>query len=293
MSFLYINSQPTIFGGFEHMFKESKFIVVGVPYEGTVSFRAGTRFAPESIRHVSRNMETYSLRANLDLEDVKIHDLGDIFCVHGDHNATLRRIETVIRDLISQNKTPVIIGGEHSITYASVKACGAEVVISFDAHADMRDQYPLGLMNTHATVMRRLSELLGPKNIIEIGIRGFCKEELNYIKKSGILYFTPKHLQTWTIYDIIKSIQSYISRANRIYISIDVDVLDPSVAPGVSNPEPEGITTTMLLDIIEEIASDKVVGFDVVEVCPPYDLSEVTSMQATHIIFETIALLAK
>ncbi|MEM1546417.1 MAG: agmatinase [Candidatus Methanomethylicia archaeon] len=293
MSFLYINSQPIVFGGFQHTFKDSKFIVVGVPYDGTATFRVGARFAPESIRRISGNMETYSLRANLDLEDVKIHDLGDVLCVHGDHNVTLRRIEAVISDLISQNKTPVIIGGEHSITYASVKACNADVVISFDAHADMRDQYPLGLVNTHATVMRRISEMLGSKNIIEIGIRGFCKEELSYLKKSGILYFTPKHLKTLTVYDVIKSIQSYISRANRVYISIDVDVLDPSIAPGVSNPEPEGLTTTMLLDIIEDLVSSKVIGFDVVEVCPPYDLNEATSIQATHIIFETIALLAR
>jgi len=293
MSFLYINSQPIVFGGFQHAFEDSRFIVVGVPYDGTTTFRTGARFAPESIRRVSGNMETYSLRANLDLEDVKIHDLGNVLCIHGDHNVTLKRIESVVSDLISQNKTPVIIGGEHSITYASVKACCAEVVISFDAHADMRDQYPLGLTNTHATVMRRLSELLGPKNIIEIGVRGLCKEELNYLKKSGILYFTPKHLKTLTIYEVTKLIQSHISRVNRVYISIDVDVLDPSIAPGVSNPEPEGLTATTLLDIVEEIVSNKVVGFDVVEVCPPYDLNETTSIQAAHIIFETIALLSK
>lgn len=259
-------------------------MLFGVPFDSTASYRPGSRFGPTAVREASINIETWSWRTNMDFEDVKIHDAGDISIVHGDCSETIRRIKETIEGIHSCGKIPIMIGGEHTITLGAIRGLKDVALISFDAHFDMRDEY-LSNKLSHACVMRRIVEEIGNKRVAIVGVRATCKEEIEYVREKNIFYITSYEINGSSHIDIVSRLKDYLKDVDKIYLSIDMDVLDPSNAPGVSNPEPEGISTSILLNILEGISNDRIVGFDVVEISPPYD-NGITSVIASKIIYE-------
>ncbi|MGB9730068.1 MAG: agmatinase [Thermoprotei archaeon] len=286
---LYVFPVKPSFSGFDVGRDKAKFIIIGVPFDSTTSQRPGTRFGPKAIREASVGLEGYSLRTNKFPEDLMIHDAGDLSVLHGDLRETQRRLENVINDIKSENKIPVVIGGEHSITLAPVRILKPEILIVFDAHLDLRNEWPPGVKNSHATVMRRISEYIGLNNIIFIGSRAYSKEEYELIKNRKVLILNPKYLET-NFEESIYTIKERIHEANNIYISIDLDALDPSQAPGVGDPEPEGLSLTTLLDTLNEIIkfTKNINGIDLVELSPPYDPG-FTAHVAAKILFEILS----
>jgi agmatinase len=287
-------SQSNVFSGFQKPFEKAEYIVLGVPFDVTSTYRTGARFAPNAIRQASLNIETYSFRTGLDVEDLKLHDLGDLH-ISTDTKKTLERIALVIKEVIEAGKTPVTIGGEHTITLGIMKGlenkASKTALVSFDAHLDLRDEF-MGLKLSHTTFMRRINEEVKPAKIIEVGTRAVCKEELAYAKKAEIEFFTTQQIRNEGNESIIKKLKEKLAKYKSIYLSIDMDVLDPAYAPAVQNPEPEGLETHNLLDILCNVCDKRVVGFDVVEVAPNYDYG-VSAIQATKVVFEVLCSIEK
>ncbi len=288
---LYVYPVRPGFSGFDVGRDKARFIIVGVPFDSTTSQRPGTRFGPKALREASIGLEGYSLRTNKFPEDLLIHDAGDLAVLHGDLRETQRRLENVINDMKSEKKIPVLIGGEHSITLAPIKSLKPDTLIVFDAHLDLRNEWPPGVKNSHATVMRRISEYIGLDNIIFIGSRAYSKEEYELIKNRRLLVLNPNYLEK-NLDESLHIIKEKIRSANNVYLSIDLDVLDPSQAPGVGDPEPEGISLSLLLDILDNITryTKNIIGVDLVELSPPYDPG-FTGHVAAKILFEIISML--
>jgi len=286
----FVSSSP-VFSGSQRAFEEADYAIFGVPYDLTSTYRSGARFAPLAIREASLNIETYSFRAGVDVEDLKLHDLGDVH-VAGDVDETLRRVELVAKDVLSSGKMAVAIGGEHTITLGVMRGVARNAtVVSFDAHLDMRNEY-MGRSLCHTTFMRRLDEQIKPQKILEIGTRAVCKEELDYAKKASIAFLTVQQIRKDGLKNIVKRIHDFLIDSERIYLTIDMDVLDPAFAPAVQNPEPEGLRIDEFLDILCEVCDSRVVTFDLVEVAPHYDQG-ITAIQAARIMFEVLCHIEK
>jgi len=276
------------FSGYQKPFDEADYMILGVPFDYTSTYRTGARFAPTAIREASLNIETYSFRTGLDLEKIKIHDLGNLD-VSANVDETLKRLEIVTRELLEAKKTPIFIGGEHTITLGIAKALKNTeklVIISFDAHLDLRNEY-LGLKTSHTTFMRRINEKIRPQKIIEVGTRAVCQEEIEYAEKTGINYITSLEIRREGLEKTKEKLERLLEGVENIYLSIDLDVLDPAYAPAVQNPEPEGIDPYTLHELIAEICKKSIIAFDLVEVTPNYD-EGITAIQAAKTIFETI-----
>ena len=282
---LFVSPSP-VFGGSQEAYEEADYVLFGVPYDFSSTYRSGARFAPLAVREASLNIETYSFRTGIDIEDVKLHDLGDVHVV-GDVDETLRRVELVTKDVLSSGKMPVAIGGEHTITLGAMRGVARNAaVVSFDAHLDMRDEY-MGRSLCHTTFMRRLDEQVKPEKILEIGTRAVCKEELDYARKASIEFLTVQQIRKAGIKNIVKKIHDFLGDSERTYLTIDMDVLDPAFAPAVQNPEAEGLYMDAFLDILCEVCDRRIVAFDLVEVAPHYDQG-ITAIQAARIIFEVL-----
>lgn len=256
-------------------------VFIGVPFDGTSTGRVGSREGPNAIRAASYNLETYSAYSKTDLTDLKMTDYGNLITVPGDTDMTLKRLEDTVFDI--KNKFPVIVGGEHIITLPVIRALLREhpklKVLQFDAHLDLKDEY-IGNKFSHVTVMRRLFEILGKNRIIQVGARSFSDDEKMFAGKNTILK-SPENLLN---YDI----------KGPVYITIDMDVFDPSVAPGVSTPAPAGFVPERFFDLIHQLKNRmEVVGFDVVETCPPHDDANMTSLIASEVIKEAVLAFKK
>ena len=286
---LFVSPSPGFMGS-QQSFEEAKYAILGVPFDVTSTYRSGARFAPLAIREASLNIEGYSFRTGMDVEDLKIHDLGDLH-VTGDAELTLGRLALVANDLFEAEKVPVLIGGEHTITLGVLRSLEDVAVVSFDAHLDLRDDY-LGLTLSHTTFMRRIKEDTKPSKILEIGTRAICKEELEYAKTSGIEYLPAQQIRKDGVEKTAETLEDLLEGYEKIYLTIDMDVLDPAFAPAVQNPEPEGLDTPTLLDLLEAVCDSRVVGLDLVEVAPHYDRG-LTTIQAAKTIFEVLCCLEK
>jgi agmatinase len=287
-------SQSNVFGGIQTHLKKAKYVVFGVPFDVTSTYRTGARFGPNAVRHASQNIETYSFRSGIDAEDLLLHDLGDLH-VSTSPKRTVDMLKLVVEDLLTMKKVPVVIGGEHTITLGILEGLGAKAretaVVSFDAHLDVRKEF-LGLTLSHTTFMRVINEEVKPAKIVEVGTRAVCKEELVYAKEAGIDFFTSQLIQKEGAAQIIKRLKEELAPFERIYLTIDMDVLDPAFAPAVQNPEPEGLETHTLLDILCALCDKRVVGFDVVEAAPVYDQG-ISAINAAKVIFEVLCQLEK
>lgn len=287
-------SQSNVFSGYQKPFEDAEYVVLGVPFDVTSTYRTGARFGPNAIRAASLNIETYSFRTGLDVEDLKLHDLGDLH-VSTSTEQTLERVERVVREILECGKIPVTIGGEHTVTLGALKGVGLKAqktaVVSFDAHLDLRNEF-MGLRLSHTTFMRRLNEEAKPAQIFEVGTRAVCKEELDYAEKVGVSFITAHQLRKDGTEKALSLLRKNLEKTENIYVSVDMDVLDPAYAPAVQNPEPEGLETAFLLDVLCGICDKRVIGFDVVEVAPNYDCG-VSAIQAAKIIFEMLCTIEK
>lgn len=282
---LYTSISPR-FSGFYKPIEEARYVILGVPYDRTSTYRSGSRFGPSATREASLNIETYSLRSKVDLEEVPMCDIGDLHVVD-DVEETLRRVEVVLRDLLKAAKIPVMIGGEHTTTLGAVRSMGKETaVLSLDAHADLREEYS-GEKISHATVMRRVAEIVGAENILIVGLRALCREELEFIEKSRLSYLTTQQLRRLSTKAATRAVRTALSGFERIYVTVDMDVFDPAFAPGVGNPEADGLSPDQVLSIISGVCDERVAGLDVVEVAPNYDTGA-TAVLASKVLFEAI-----
>ncbi|MFH1788345.1 MAG: agmatinase [Candidatus Altiarchaeota archaeon] len=232
---------------------DARHAILGVPADYTQTNRVGARYAPLEIR---KNF----LELDKEWDRISYYDLGNVWPVLGDMKATCGRVAEVLTQLKSESHaTPIILGGEHTITYGAVKALQPEVVVWFDAHADLNDKY-LGQPFCHATVARRIMEL-GVK-LVQVGVRTKSFEEKEYSEKERVIQVSAEDAKP-----VLKKL-----KGKRVYVSVDLDVLDPSIVPGVGNPEPDGISLNTLLSLIDTLREAcKPVGFDIVEACPNFD----------------------
>lgn len=266
-------------------FEEAKYILLGAPLDRTASYRSGSRFAPAAIRQASLYMETYSLRTGLDWDDVAVADVGDVKGLDEAEGA-VANIEAVVSLIHGAGKVPVMLGGEHTATLGALRALKPDLVVSLDAHLDLRHRL-LGLELSHATFMRRALEELGHKLVV-LGCRAFSTEELLFAKENTdrLTVVTATDLLRDGVYRGVEAVRRELAVASSAYLSADMDVVDPASAPAVGNPSPEGISVTTLLDLIAGFDA-RFVGFDLMEVTPHYD-SGLTAAQAAYITLETI-----
>jgi agmatinase len=287
-------SQSNVFSGVQRPFAEADYVIFGVPFDVTSTYRTGSRFGPNAIRQASLNIETCSFRTGIDVEDLRLHDSGDLH-VSTDPKKTVEMLELVVEDIVTAGKKTVAIGGEHTITFGILKGLGAKAretaLVSFDAHLDLRREF-LGVKLSHATFMHCVNEEVKPAKIIEVGTRAVCKEELAYAEKSGIDFFTSQQIRREEPEQITKRLREKLAPYENIYLSVDMDVLDPAYAPAVQNPEPEGIETSTLIDILCELCDKRVVGLDILEIAPIYDQG-ISAVVAAKVIFEMLCALEK
>jgi len=276
------------FAEYDSAFSEAKYVVLGAPFDSTSTYRSGSRFAPVAIREASINLESYSLRLGRDIDDLKIFDAGDLI-IQGTIEENLSCLRLVIEEIRSAGKIPIVFGGEHTITHGCVQAFNDVALLSFDAHLDMRDEY-LGRKLSHATFMRRICESIGSDKILEIGIRAVCNEEIEFVDRENVAYITSLEIIKHDKREVTNKIRNHLSQFEHLYLTIDMDVLDPSYAPAVGNPVPEGLSPTILLDLLQNVCEKNIVGVDLVEVSPHYDYG-VTAFQAAHIAYNVIAFI--
>lgn len=274
------------FIGFDASFEESNIILFGAPFDGTTSFRPGTRFAPAAIRPDSYGLETYSPYLDLDLEDYKITDIGDIDLPFGNTTRALSMLNDTATTILNANKKPLMIGGEHLVSLPVIEALIKKYpdlhIIHFDAHTDLREDY-LGEPLSHACVIRRAWDLIGDGHIFQFGIRSGLKSEFEWAKShTSLQRFNIKGLS-----DVISHL-----KGKPVYLTIDLDVLDPSIFPGTGTPEPGGITMKDLLEALTTLKALPLVGADIVELSPHYDASGVSTAVACKVIREVCLLLA-
>ncbi len=294
----YIKSPYVFFNDQSETFSNADFVILGVPMDYTSSFRSGSRFAPQEVRKLSNELESYCIDVDVDFDLLKVCDLGDLI-VDFDVATTLKRLTRVVEELIAEDKFFVVIGGEHTITLGEILALMSIhenlKVIILDAHMDLREEYPVGLRTSHATVVRRAGEKLGFENILVLGVRAVSGEEIDFCKKENF----DGYITTDTIHSNLSAVKraltDFLKPGDYVLLSIDVDVVDPAFAPGVSNPEPLGLTPITVMKIIYTIINHPInlVGFDVVEISPPYDMSGVTSLLASRIIKNTLCYVAR
>jgi agmatinase len=287
-------SKSNVFGGVQKPVRKAKYVVLGVPFDVTSTYRTGARFGPNAVRQASQNIETYSFRSGVDVEDLLLHDLGDLH-VSTSPRKTVDMLKLVVEDLLTVKKTAVVIGGEHTITLGVLKGLGGKAretaVVSFDAHLDVRKEYQ-GLTLSHTTFMRVINEEVKPAKIVEVGTRAVSKEELAYAEQAGIGFFTSQQMRKEGVAQIVQRLKEELAPYKRLYLTVDIDVLDPAFAPAVQNPEPDGLETHMLLDVLCALCDKRVVGFDVVEVAPVYDQG-VSAVVAAKVMFEVLCQLEK
>lgn len=271
---LYLNKNPLITSPNEG--GEYSVIVYGIPFDSTHSFRPGTRFGPDAIRSSFNNIELFMPQFNVDLESANIQDLGNTA-----HTVVatymLDMVSKITTELISKNKQLIILGGEHLITLGTYPCFPKNTgYIVFDAHYDLRDEYANTKLS-HAAYLRRIIEKQGSDTIIHVGARSYVKEELAFKKEHNV-----KSISNMDIRDgkAVKLIKDAASVFDKLYVSIDLDVLDPAFAPGVGNPEAVGITSRELYDMICALEDKHIIAADIVELCPEFDNGSTAAIAA-------------
>ena len=277
-----MNRNIQTFLGCESEYAEATMVLFGVPFDGTASFRPGTRFGPASIRSESFGIETYSPYCDRDLTDCKIFDGGDLELPFGNTQAVLSIIENYTKQVLDDGKIPVMLGGEHLITLGSMRAIFEKYpdvhVIHFDAHTDLREDY-LGEKLSHSTVMKRIWDFVGDGKIHQFGIRSGEKYEFEFGKAHTDLHkFNLSHFKETLP----------MLKGKPIYFSLDLDILDPSVFCGTGTTEAGGVTFQELLDAVLQLDQLQIVGCDINELSPHYDQSGASTALACKITREIL-----
>lgn len=275
------------FIGCDNEYKDAQTVVFGAPFDSTTSFRPGTRFASAVMRTESYGLETYSPYQDKDLEDIAVFDGGDLELPFGNSRRSLNLIREFVSAVLSDGKKTCMIGGEHLVTLGAIEGALAHYpdlrIIHFDAHMDMREDY-LGETLSHASVLRRIHDLLGDGKIFQFGIRSGEREEFSWAKDH---VFTRK-FDTQGLSEVITML-----KGKPVYFTLDLDVLDPSIFPGTGTPEAGGLSFKALWESILAIASLDIVAWDINELSPHYDQSGASTAVACKILRETLLAFTK
>ncbi len=264
-------------------YRQANVVLVGAPMDFTTSFRPGTRQGPQQIRAVSYGIEEYSVYQDRDLADYAYYDAGDVAVPFGNVAAGLQMIGQTIGQIFDDGKFPFLLGGEHLVSLPAIEQAAQRypnlALLHFDAHADLREEY-LGETLSHATVIRRAVDLLGEKSVYQFGIRSGTKEEFAFARAHTNMY----------VDQLLEPLQKTVPQLqNRpVYVTLDIDVVDPAFAPGTGTPEPGGCTSREIIQAVNMLAGLNVVGFDLVEVSPANDHSDITAVLAAKIVREVI-----
>lgn len=277
-----MNKNIHTFIGCDHDYDESDIVLFGVPFDGTTSYRPGTRFASAAIRNESYGIETYSPYLDKDLMDIKVFDAGDLEFGFGNTEKVLTAVEGMTRMILDDNKKPVMIGGEHLVTLGCVRAVAKKYpgvhIMHFDAHADLRYDY-LGEKLSHACVMRRCHEIIGDDRIYQFGIRSGDREEFAWAKDHVFM-------QKFNLDRLDAVIE--ILRDKPVYLTIDLDVLDPSIFPGTGTPEAGGVSFMELLNALNKVFKLDIVAADITELSPALDQSGTSTAVACKLLREIL-----
>lgn len=262
-------------------YRTADIVMLGMPFDGTVSYRPGSRFAPEQIRLASWGLEEYSPYFDKHLEDCNFCDVGDLEFPLGNTSKSLDLIEKNVNEIYKDGKKILGIGGEHLITLPEIRAvsrhCSNLAIVHFDAHTDLREEY-LGECLSHSAVMYHCSEIIGFKNVKQIGIRSGTKKEFDLMKK----YNT--NAKNYDDLDLLKN--------KNIFVTVDLDVLDTSIMPGTGTPETGGLNFNELLGWFKYLKNFNIIGADVVELAPDYDSSGASTAVATKVIRELLMIMS-
>ncbi len=248
-------------------YSKSSYAIYGVSFDGTSSFRTGSRWAPEAIRKGSYNFEPYDYDYDCDLTNIPVCDTGDV--EFGNVDDMIAEVQLTVSRLIKDGKVPIVLGGEHSVTLPCIRALAQDADVTavvFDAHLDLKECY-LGNKYGHASVSRNILECSIP--LVQIGIRSGTRPEYQYAREKSV-FFTMDQLRRYGLGNVLNDVLQLIGNS-AVYLSIDFDVLDPAYAPGVGNPEPNGLTPLELQTAIRRLAP-LASSFDVVEIAPDYDM---------------------
>ena len=281
------NRNVETFLGCDGTYEGSHIVIFGAPFDSTTSYRPGTRFAARTMRAESYGLETYSPYQDLDLEDARAFDGGDLELPFGDTERALDMIHTYAKNILEGGRLPFLIGGEHLVSLPAIKAAAEKhsdlAVIHFDAHTDLRDEY-LGNHLSHATVIRRAWDILGDGRIHQFGIRSGERAEWEWARAGHT------NLHPFTFAGLSEAVTALKERP--VYLTIDLDVLDPSAFPGTGTPEAGGVTFVELLKAaLSVIRGCNVVACDLVELSPPLDPSGTSTATALKLLREMILAL--
>ncbi len=292
---LYVEKTPYKFAGHSVPWNRARYAILGVPFDSTSSYRPGSRFAPARIREASVNVESNSLvGAELYIEQVPIYDIGDLGVVHGDAVQTLKRVEIVVGELRGDDRIPVVIGGEHIVTTGVIqglrKSGSKPCLLVFDAHLDLRNEY-LGYNYSHASTLRRILDTYKPESVVVVGARAYSREEYEYAEERDFIHILhPLQVYKAGPLNVGVTVRRLLSGCDEMYVSIDIDSIDPAYAPGTGTPEPLGLSPLDVLRILQEVVDERLVGIDVVEVNPLVDINDITSILAARLLQEALLL---
>ena len=275
------------FIGCESSYEDAKIVLFGAPFDSTTSFRPGARFGPAAMRHESFGLETYSPYQDKDLEDISVFDSGDLELCFGSSESALADITARAQKILTDEKFPLLLGGEHLVTLGAVRAVLKKYpnlhIVHFDAHADLRDDY-LGAQLSHACVLRRCHDLIGDGRIHQFCIRSGEREEFRFASQH-----TDMHPFT---FDGLPELAEHFKQTQvPVYLTIDLDCLDPSAFPGTGTPEAGGVSFLQLLDAIRTITQGNIVAADVNELAPMLDTSGVSTATACKVLRELLLAL--
>jgi agmatinase len=273
---------PTTILGCDSGYDSARLVVFGASFDCTTSFRPGARFGPRAIRGDSIGLETYSPYQDADLADIPVHDAGDLDLSLGSAQLALEQVEAYAGKLLDDGKCPVMLGGEHLVSLGVIRVLAKRVpdlhIVHFDAHTDLRDEY-LDVSLSHAAVMRRAWELLGDGRIHQFGIRSGDRAEFEW---------AAGHVEMcrFNFEELADTVAALAGKP--VYFSLDLDVLDPSVFPGTGTPEPGGVSFMELLTAVQQVGKLKLVGCDLVELAPGYDVSGASTAVACKVLRELL-----
>ena len=287
--------------------EQAQAVIVGAPFDGGTSYRSGCRFGPQAMRitdYLPHDGSRPSLALGVDpLKELGVVDIGDVEMPSGDTELSLTRLEAQIAELASANIIPIILGGDHTIALPDVTGIARHVgfgrvsVIHFDAHADTADMQ-FGSLYGHGTPMRRLIESGACRGdrFLQIGLRGYWPEDetLQWMADQGMRSFEMSEIVARGLDAVLdEAFAIATDDCDAVFLSVDVDVVDPGSAPGTGTPEPGGLTSRQLLDAVRRIAMElPLAGMDVVEVAPPYDHAEITAFLGNRVVLEALGGIA-
>ena len=279
------DNDGAIFMGAQRDPQDCQVGVFGVPYDGTTSFRPGTRFGPAAIRDVSEGLETYCPQLDRDLDDIAYADLGALAIPFGAPEPVVERVKTATEAVLDLGLKPLMLGGEHSISSGAVSAVAERhpdlVLVQLDAHADLREEW-LGARHSHACAMRRCLEVLPSGDLLQLAIRSGTRLEFQELRHSGRL-----------IQDCPALAHAMQNLAGRpIYLTVDLDWFDPSVLPGTGTPEPGGFHWSDFAQVLQVLQDHRLVGADVVELAPQLDVSGASAVLAAKVVRSLLLLMA-